>query len=107
MSFLELVQKVAERVRLCDVTDFSRQIVYIVLWLAVYSSLHRYLTESMMKLWVLCLCVSFIVFAITVAIILVFHYSNKEAGIRPIKKSLSQCQKSKLTCYFTCCLNNK
>ncbi|KAB5517763.1 hypothetical protein PHYPO_G00170910 [Pangasianodon hypophthalmus] len=56
-------------------------IVYVVLWCAVYSSLHRYLNESIINLWVLCLCVSLIVVIITAAIILVFHYNNKEINV--------------------------
>ncbi|XP_060760635.1 transmembrane protein 268 isoform X2 [Neoarius graeffei] len=56
-------------------------IVYVVLWCAVYSSLHLYLNESIMNLWVLCLCVSLIVVVITAIIILVFHYSNKEINV--------------------------
>ncbi|XP_060720796.1 transmembrane protein 268 [Tachysurus vachellii] len=56
-------------------------IVYMVLWFAMYSSLHRYLSESVMKLWVLCLCVSLVVVVITVAIVLVFHYNNKEINV--------------------------
>lgn len=95
ISVVEFVQKVMERVRLRDVTGFSRQIVYVVLWCAVYSSLHLYLTESVMKLWVLCLCVSLIVFVITLAIILVFHYSHKEAGKRFLSNSCSNLEKSK------------
>ncbi|XP_046700280.1 transmembrane protein 268 [Silurus meridionalis] len=56
-------------------------IMYVVLWCAVYSSLHVYLDESIVNLWVLCLCVSFIVVIVTVAIILVFHCSNKEINV--------------------------
>lgn len=70
------------RSRLRDVNAFSRQIVYVVLWCAVYSSLHRYLNESVMNLWLLCLCVSVGVVVVTFAIVLVFHYNNKEAWKR-------------------------
>ncbi|KAF5898092.1 transmembrane protein C9orf91-like isoform X1, partial [Clarias magur] len=56
-------------------------IVYVVLWCAFYSSLHLYLNERVMNFWVLCLCVSLIVSVITIAIILVFHYSNKEINV--------------------------
>lgn len=81
-SAQEFFQTDMEYVHLRNVTAFPWQIMYIVLWCAVYSSLHLYLTESVMNLWVLCLCVSLIVVIITAAIILVFHYSNKEAGKR-------------------------
>ncbi|MCJ8749568.1 hypothetical protein PDJAM_G00177780 [Pangasius djambal] len=73
-------------------------IVYVVLWCAVYSSLHRYLKESIINLWVLCLCVSLIVVIITAAIILVFHYNKKEAGKRFASNSCSNFKKeSKFT----------
>ncbi|XP_058261067.1 transmembrane protein 268 [Hemibagrus wyckioides] len=56
-------------------------IVYLVLWCAMYSSLHRYLNESVMTLWLLCLCVSVVVVVVTFAIVLVFHYNNKEINV--------------------------
>ncbi|TRZ01351.1 hypothetical protein DNTS_033242 [Danionella cerebrum] len=56
----------------------TEQVLYIVLWCAVYSTLHMYLESSTTDFWVLCLCVSLVSIIITAAILLVLHYSNKE-----------------------------
>lgn len=56
------------------------QLLYLVLWCAVYSTLHMYLESSTANFWVLCLCISLLSIILTAAIILIFHYSNKEVG---------------------------
>uniref|UniRef100_A0A3B1J5B2 Transmembrane protein 268 n=1 Tax=Astyanax mexicanus TaxID=7994 RepID=A0A3B1J5B2_ASTMX len=56
-------------------------VLYIVLWCAVYSSLHQYLRESSTDFWILCLCVSLTSICITIAIILLLHYNNKEINV--------------------------
>ncbi|XP_051991987.1 transmembrane protein 268-like isoform X1 [Xyrauchen texanus] len=56
-------------------------VLYLVLWFAVYSSLHMYLEGSTTNFWVLCLCVSLVVIIFTTIIILIFHYSNKEINM--------------------------
>ncbi|KAI4880041.1 hypothetical protein NFI96_019914 [Prochilodus magdalenae] len=55
-------------------------VLYLVLWCAVYSSLHQYITKSIMDFWLLCLIVSLITIFITTSIIILLHYNNKEAG---------------------------
>ncbi|XP_030644334.1 transmembrane protein 268 [Chanos chanos] len=56
-------------------------VVYLVLWCAVYSSLHLYLPEDVLSLWVLCVCVSLISVIITIGVILLLHRSNKEINL--------------------------
>ncbi|XP_067281848.1 transmembrane protein 268 isoform X2 [Pseudorasbora parva] len=55
--------------------------LYLVLWCAGYSTLHIYLEGSTANFWVLCLCVSLVSIILTAAIILIFHYSNKEINM--------------------------
>lgn len=50
--------------------------LYVVVWCAVFSSLHLYITVT--DYWVLCLCVSLVSIFLTTAIIFVLHHSNKE-----------------------------
>ncbi|KAK7906988.1 hypothetical protein WMY93_015600 [Mugilogobius chulae] len=54
-------------------------LVYVVLWCAVFSTLHLYLTVT--DYWVLCLCVSLVAIFLTTAIIFVLHRSNKEINM--------------------------
>lgn len=54
-------------------------VLYIVLWCAVFSSLHSYLTVT--DYWVLCLCVSLVSIFLTTAIIFTLHHSNKEMNM--------------------------
>lgn len=54
-------------------------VLYVVVWSAVFSTLHLYITVS--DYWVLCLSVSLVSILFTTAIILVFHYNNKEINI--------------------------
>ncbi|KAL6457534.1 hypothetical protein MHYP_G00344970 [Metynnis hypsauchen] len=56
-------------------------VLYVVLWCATYSSLHRYLAVGTMDFWALCLCVSLVSIVITTAIILILHYNNKEINV--------------------------
>ncbi|XP_062845529.1 transmembrane protein 268 [Trichomycterus rosablanca] len=56
-------------------------IIYVVLWCAVFSSVHLYLRESAVNFWLLCLCVTLVTIFITIIIILVFYYNNKEINI--------------------------
>lgn len=51
-------------------------VMYVVIWCAVYSTLHLYL--SITDYWVLCLSVSLISIFLTTAVILLLHNSNKE-----------------------------
>ncbi|XP_029298662.1 transmembrane protein 268 [Cottoperca gobio] len=51
-------------------------VLYLVVWCAVFSTLHIYITVS--DYWVLCLSVSLVSIFLTTAIIFVLHYSNKE-----------------------------
>lgn len=51
-------------------------VLYVVLWCAVFSSLHSYVTVT--DYWVLCLCVSLVAIFLTTAIIFTLHRSNKE-----------------------------
>ncbi|XP_071230302.1 transmembrane protein 268-like isoform X2 [Salvelinus alpinus] len=55
------------------------QILYVVIWCAVFSTLHLYL--SVTDYWVLCLSVSLVSIFLTTAIIVILHYSNKEINI--------------------------
>jgi len=56
------------------------QLLYLVLWCAVYSTLHMYIGGNTADFWVLCLCVSLLSIILTAAIIIIFYYSNKEVG---------------------------
>lgn len=55
------------------------QVLYVVVWCAVFSTLHLYITVS--DYWVLCLCVSLVSIFITTAVIFVLHHSNKEVTL--------------------------
>lgn len=52
------------------------QVLYVVVWCAVFSTLHLYITVS--DYWVLCLSVSLVAIFLTTAIIFILHHSNKE-----------------------------
>ncbi|KAM6899408.1 transmembrane protein 268 [Xenentodon cancila] len=54
-------------------------VLYMVVWCAVFSTLHLYITIS--DYWVLCLSVSLVSIFLTTAIIFVLHYSNKEINV--------------------------
>ncbi|KAM9838951.1 transmembrane protein 268 isoform 2-T2 [Aulostomus maculatus] len=54
-------------------------VLYVVLWCAVFSTLHLYISIS--DYWVLCLCVSLVSIFLTTAIIFVLHHSNKEINM--------------------------
>ncbi|XP_049891014.1 transmembrane protein 268 [Epinephelus moara] len=54
-------------------------VLYVVVWCAVFSTLHLYITVS--DYWVLCLSVSLVSIFLTTAIIFVLHYSNKEINM--------------------------
>uniref|UniRef100_A0A4W5NWY9 Transmembrane protein 268 n=1 Tax=Hucho hucho TaxID=62062 RepID=A0A4W5NWY9_9TELE len=54
-------------------------ILYVVIWCAVFSTLHLYLSAT--DYWVLCLSVSLVSIFLTTAIIVILHYSNKEINI--------------------------
>ncbi|XP_026144832.1 transmembrane protein 268-like [Carassius auratus] len=56
-------------------------VLYLVLWCAVYSTIHMYLDGSTEGFWVLCVCVSLVSVILTIAINLIFHYSNKEINM--------------------------
>uniref|UniRef100_A0A673HZ68 Transmembrane protein C9orf91 homolog n=1 Tax=Sinocyclocheilus rhinocerous TaxID=307959 RepID=A0A673HZ68_9TELE len=56
-------------------------VLYVVLWCAVYSTIHMYLDGSTAEFWVLCLCVSLVSVILTAAINLIFHYSNREINM--------------------------
>ncbi|KAK5854977.1 hypothetical protein PBY51_005122 [Eleginops maclovinus] len=51
-------------------------VLYLVVWCAVFSTLHIFITVS--DYWVLCLSVSLVSIFLTTAIVFVLHYSNKE-----------------------------
>ncbi|XP_035039336.2 transmembrane protein 268 isoform X1 [Hippoglossus stenolepis] len=51
-------------------------VLYVVVWCAMFSTLHLYITVS--DYWVLCLCVSLVAIFLTTAIIFILHQSNKE-----------------------------
>ncbi|XP_037651115.1 transmembrane protein 268 isoform X1 [Sebastes umbrosus] len=53
--------------------------LYVVVWCAVFSTLHLYITVR--DYWVLCLSVSLISILLTTAIIVILHYSNKEINM--------------------------
>ncbi|XP_070702478.1 transmembrane protein 268 [Pempheris klunzingeri] len=54
-------------------------LLYVVVWCAVFSTLHLYITVS--DYWVLCLSVSLVSIFLTTAIIFVLHHSNKEINM--------------------------
>uniref|UniRef100_A0A3Q3X291 Transmembrane protein 268 n=1 Tax=Mola mola TaxID=94237 RepID=A0A3Q3X291_MOLML len=54
-------------------------VLYVVVWCAMFSTLHLYVTVS--NYWVLCLCVSLVSIFLTTAIIFVLHHSNKKLNI--------------------------
>ncbi len=60
---------------------FLSQVLYVVLWCAVFSTIHMYLDVSTAQFWVLCVCVSLVSVILTAAINLIFHYSNKDGGL--------------------------
>lgn len=53
-----------------------QQVFYVVVWCAIFSTLHLYI--SVTNYWVLCLCVSLVAIFLTAAIIFILHHSNKE-----------------------------
>lgn len=55
---------------------YLQQVLYVVVWCAVFSTLHLYV--SVTDYWVLCLCVSLVAIFLTTAIIFILHYSNKQ-----------------------------
>lgn len=54
-------------------------VLYVVVWCAVFSTLHLYITVS--DYWVLCLSVSLVSIFLTTAIIFILHHSNKEISV--------------------------
>ncbi|KAM9384656.1 transmembrane protein 268 isoform 3-T3 [Pholidichthys leucotaenia] len=54
-------------------------VLYVVVWCAVFSTLHLYITVS--DYWVLCLTVSLASIILTSAIIFILHYCNKEINV--------------------------
>lgn len=54
-------------------------VLYIVLWCAVFSTLHMYITVT--DYWVLCLCVSLVAIFLTTIIIFTLHQCNKEINM--------------------------
>ncbi|XP_076610293.1 transmembrane protein 268 isoform X4 [Chaetodon auriga] len=54
-------------------------VLYVVVWCAVFSTLHLYITVS--DYWVLCLSVSLVSIFLTTAIIFILHHSNKELNM--------------------------
>ncbi|KAG1947319.1 transmembrane protein 268 [Pimephales promelas] len=60
---------------------FLAPLLYLVLWCAVYSTLHMYIGGNTADFWVLCLCVSLLSIILTAAIIIIFYYSNKEINM--------------------------
>lgn len=54
------------------------QLLYLVVWCAVFSTLRLYITAG--DYWVLCLCVSLIAIFITTAIIFVLNLSNNKVN---------------------------
>ncbi|XP_024154334.1 transmembrane protein 268 [Oryzias melastigma] len=54
-------------------------ILYVVLWCAVFSTLHLYISVS--DYWVLCLSVSLVSILLTTAIIFMLHHSNKQINV--------------------------
>ncbi|XP_069555701.1 transmembrane protein 268 [Brachyistius frenatus] len=54
-------------------------VLYMVVWCAVFSTLHLYITVR--DYWVLCLSVSLVSILFTTAVIFVLHHSNKEINV--------------------------
>ncbi|PWA15080.1 hypothetical protein CCH79_00008629, partial [Gambusia affinis] len=54
-------------------------VLYVVLWCAVFSTLHLYITVA--DYWVLILSVSLVSILLTTAIICILHHSNKEINV--------------------------
>ncbi|XP_071383608.1 transmembrane protein 268 isoform X1 [Centroberyx affinis] len=54
-------------------------VLYVVVWCAVFSTLHVYMTVT--DYWVLCLSVSLVSIFLTTAVIFILHHSNKEINI--------------------------
>lgn len=54
-------------------------VLYVVVWCAVFSTLHLYIPVS--DYWVLCLSVSLVSILITTAVIFILHHSNKEINM--------------------------
>ncbi|KAF7210872.1 transmembrane protein 268 [Nothobranchius furzeri] len=54
-------------------------VMYVVVWCAVFSTLHLYISVS--DYWVLCLSVSLVSILLTTAIIYILHQNNKEINI--------------------------
>ncbi|XP_023135651.1 transmembrane protein 268 [Amphiprion ocellaris] len=54
-------------------------VLYVVVWCAVFSTLHLYITVS--DYWVLCLSVSLISILLTTTVIFILHHSNKEINM--------------------------
>ncbi|XP_063048582.1 transmembrane protein 268-like, partial [Engraulis encrasicolus] len=53
-------------------------VIYLVLWCAVYSTVHVYLVTPVTDFWVMCLCVSLISVLLSATILLTLHHSSKE-----------------------------
>ncbi|XP_068432130.1 transmembrane protein 268 [Clinocottus analis] len=54
-------------------------VLYVVVWCAVFSTLHLYI--SVRDYWLLCLSVSLVSIFLTTAIIIILHYSNREINM--------------------------
>ncbi|KAF7662115.1 hypothetical protein LDENG_00245780 [Lucifuga dentata] len=54
-------------------------VLYVVVWCAVFSTLHLYITAA--DYWVLCLSVSLVSIFLTTVIIFVLHHSNREINM--------------------------
>nr|XP_020453084.1 transmembrane protein 268 [Monopterus albus] len=54
-------------------------VLYVVVWCAMFSTFHHYITVN--NYWVLCLFVSLVSIVFTTAIIFVLHHSNKEINM--------------------------
>lgn len=54
-------------------------ILYVVVWCAIFSTLHLYISVS--DYWVLCLSVSLVSIFLTTAIIFILHHSNKKINM--------------------------
>ena len=57
----------------------SVQIMYMVTWCALFSTVHRYMTVT--DYWLLCLGISLVAILLTIVIIFVLHRGNNEASI--------------------------
>ncbi|TMS18672.1 Transmembrane protein 268 [Larimichthys crocea] len=53
--------------------------LYVIVWCALFSTLHLYMTVS--DYWVLCLSVSLVSIFLTTTIIFILHHSNKELNM--------------------------